>query len=1092
MQSSSVKSNTTTSEVATKNSFWRSSFLWGTAFIWGLFLVYMIVAVPLIEGQSASQIPAIDPTGAFKAQSAGRWLSLFPEKSWQRDESDRNVIQAKNTILIFKDYFIQENGNVEVRKLSLLVFDQSEDEEENQADLNRKSLQGFPLVIDADEGAILKTQKPTVGNFGEVEEIRFLGPARFSRRNSDYQKSFEIKTQNLVITPQGASTPDKVTFRFGDSLGTANGLKIQFGTTQTENLVPQKLTQVDQLNSLAFESIEHFMVRVPKKLPEIGFHQYAVRCSGPATFEHVTKQMVFHQQVVLQHIEEKSELHCKKLAIFFSEKEKPNRNKKSKKSFLSGGLEPNRFLATGMPAEIRYQERTGHVFAENINYLFDENTVTLTSPKNIWVTLQTKEAKLSVPKIIYRGVKKDRVVQGRSINKPAEGNGAFRGQIEAIGNGTLVLQPKPSETNPSGKRPEDVVVNWSERMWVRPDQENPLQTVISLFGSVKTSLGPGKQVQSDTIHLWTKAQEKKNNLTKESLSDPFSGAKIDFLLAQGKVKMETEKIQAHIDEARVFLADKLPLNSNQHLSLSSRSDQSTLQSQSAFPARIRHRVMKVLTGHLHESIITIGDKEKTKILGKKLTVKMRPKSNSDRSEKMDIQYLEIQGNVQVFPLDYIPGVTRTAPKFYMNASRVVGQAGKHNSKHSNLPNQPAPITTDETPPLRWTIYGWEKKRAILKSKGVSFEGHPIYFDQINNQVWTDNPGVMTFPITGKIQVNQNDGFRQNSFEREKIQQAKPVTGQGKVKWNGQLYFDGKTAQISGLVDCQVHNRNEKGNREDLRAFADQIKIVLEFPIRMDQQNRVAENPEVESLQLSQLANSKTQTRLYQLESDPAGKPISEYLLLCKAANYQTLERKVQIGGPGKLWYISQPKASNKESDKNRVAFNTEKAPELEFLKVEFREKFDGFMDLGKFVFSGPSKSVHGKLPNWENKDESNLIDPMRLTCNWLSLNQWQPKGRLQKVTEIDAKGSVHVQGADFEALASELRYSQRKDLFTVQGDARSAARFFQIDPITGKKNMLAADLIKYSPSQQWFQVDGHKAGDITSFSTRRRSGSTNR
>lgn len=1024
------------------------------------FAGYLTMVAPLLEGQSAAGIPSIDPLGIFKSETPGQWISLFSQDAWQRDETHRNIITADGNILVFQDYHHQEDGTLKVSRLCLLLFDKDSQNERGEVDLDGRH---YPTVVEAIDGAVLtfdQARPSAIGKYGELQEIRFLGEVQFWKESRDKQKAMFLQTRHLVVTGQKATTSERVQFRFGDSLGRANGLELVFENPDLQQTLRPALTRIEGISLARFQNIEHLELKLPGDSPLPGQtnesknkpREVQLRCQGPAEFYFDELYANFHRQVQVDDVESGYRLDSHLLQVLFTaatlgKGDSQSDISASRSEFLPKGLTPQRMVAQGDPASgqsavVRQDQRQTQLTAAQLTYDLTSQQFLATAeipgtPVNTFpdsVRLMAKDLQVDVRELNYR-------MPPKAAPKEAIG------QVWARGSGRM----KHQSDN------QTVWITWQKQMTLLDDRDMHDRKVISFYGQVTAHSPEQWDMSSDEMHFWIKQLP---GLDGKSRFQP------DLLLCQNQVRFQTDDMIGDVQQAKIYFPDS-PSN-GQDFPTSVSSTRPVRSTNPRPPGQVVRLGRPNFMPDDEKDSRTVDVREGPYIQAESLTVTLievsPPPGNAvatpSERPKYQPHQIQVQGGVSIVQARWDQQLLEPLndPEYRITGDKITGV----NQGNDN----------EGKPQFSWDVHGTNQETATVKTPQFQLNSEQLQFDQRANRAWSKRPGQALFPIDMDSPL-----FSDNPQTVPSDDQPLPP-GKGSLNWNDQMDFDGKKFRVYGQVRCLIQQPTPTGSKQ-IQSFADQMVIELDRTVSFTQQDKAASqrSPGLKKLTLkSPEADGKHPVRLYQQEYDQDLNLLAQEIIWAPSVIMDRPRNELSIQGQGKLWSIR--KDEKKSEGAIQLAEHTE--AKLNYIDIQFERSLLGDLTEGQFTFSGPVRAMYGIAEQWQVDDpQRDLMDPVRLDCDTLVLNRWKVEQDRDFEMELNASGSVHILGQQYEALAERLNYNKSQDLLTVEGDARNAARFWQDNSVTGKRNHVIAQKIWYKPTSKWFNFEGLKQSDLT-------------
>ena len=380
--------------------------------------------------------------------------------------------------------------------------------------------------------------------------------------------------------------------------------------------------------------------------------------------------------------------------------------------------------------------------------------------------------------------------------------------------------------------------------------------------------------------------------------------------------------------------------------------------------------------------------------------------------------------------------------------------------------------------------------ATIEARGMLLTAEQINADQQTGKFWINGPGKATLQIDAKMLGQQASNSSAN--RRAANDPPTPVT----LTWQKGLDGAGQRIVIQGRVLAE----SQQGWVQADRAIA---LLTRPLAIKRKTGQRGTSNQKIEVAQVTLEGNVVMDHR----EVDEQGQQSHDNLQL-RSVTFNQLTGEIKGDGPGTLRSVRLTDQSASFADLagagRQPATTTQpgatqpkaKEPELRFLRVDFVQGISGNMNQRVLRFHRRVRSVYGPVDDWQQ--ELPLYDPDRLppdsvtlACETLSVNedpmgpQPQP-GAKKKLGPIElvASENVEIEGRSdkqglFQAQATTASYSQRKDLFVLQGDGQHDAVLRHRDAQTGQFVETPAGTIMYWASEPRVQLrDIHRPFDF--------------
>jgi len=403
--------------------------------------------------------------------------------------------------------------------------------------------------------------------------------------------------------------------------------------------------------------------------------------------------------------------------------------------------------------------------------------------------------------------------------------------------------------------------------------------------------------------------------------------------------------------------------------------------------------------------------------------------------------------------------------------------------------------------FQWSIFG-DQTPAEVVTMEAALRSSELHFDQAAHLVWSSQPGHLDFRSAPRGDAGgPGAGVADPS-----------LSGQGQAWWSESLRFDGRVGVLDGQVRVVMEEVVADGSQHHTQAWGDQLRIELSESVSFQTGNSGASRPTAQRLVLSQVLEPSERENIEERQAEeamtlsqagqprteptdgrvrvehrrhrPDGSLLSRDQIWSPQVDWDQRQDSVIAAGPGRLASL-RGSTEARPMPAAQVGGGQAKA-EWTLVQVDFGRQLDGRLNAGRFLFSGPVAALYGQADDWQAaEDPRRLRDPFRLTSDTLTIDRWQASPSSEYEVEMEARGRVHVWGQDFEGLAQRINFAQQQDLLTMQGDARSPARFWRSGAAPQQRDHLSAQKIWYRPQSQDFRFEGFQEGNLNIFSDRR-------
>ncbi len=1022
---------------------------------------YVLLAVPrlepplaLKEKQRVGEPASGEPIGGGLTKYQRLLSNYFPTDHWSLVGKPKIFTNGTEQVMLVIDNYTRRPVG-------------TGDEDTTQVDISQFAMLMFPtpphgdvaaprdaIILEAQQGARLLFDDfhPELGRIGQITQGVFPGPIRIRSDMHDPgpEDDLLVETSDLQMNTKLLYTAKPVRFRMGQTVGGGQELEVRF--LANEHTSPKD----NSLKIAGFDSLEirrEVRMRMqldassmltgndkPAKTKPTQPYDVAkkepakpidVTCNGPFTFDFVRYVASVDRDVVVRQLNADGpadQLNCNQLDIHFaprpalpSDKDAPVVVDPSKRQNRElGRLEAAAIVALGHPAVAVSPSKRIEARGDRIHIALRErrlrieggNDTRLTSGPNV----------LQAPIIDYQ--------------QPEEGAESQIGKFRATGPGSLHFVMDE-------KRPDQIFHSvWQGSVQLGREKGQP---VIVMEGRPELAFASAGSLIGDQIRLYLRELDGKSPtgfaVGGGSGKEPQAKLAPDRLIAVGRVEIaspqmaaRTQQLQANFQIAPELAAP--PTNADGQPAPSGKPAQSTPANKpstkpSASPSQPPAAPKNTPSAPSEQSYQVVADQMRLEVLVKGQTAVPTT--------------LACEGNIIVRG---VPQPGDTQQPIEIRGQQVLVDKLDTKTPHITLKGTNSAAAN---PPAGG---GASNQPAQLSGRGVTLLVDTIEADGRDSHMWSDGPGEAVVLMARDLQGNAT---------------ASPTPV--KVHWQNGLRFDGQTIAFDENVVVASADSTLKCDR-----LLAKLAAPIQFGQRMDQA----------VTSLSQI-DCVGRVAIENLSRDLGGVNAHDRMELGHLTiNQQTGEvrgqgpgiiRSTRYGaGAGLLTGLPDGKSSSPPAAANAPG------SKLYFLRVDFRTGLEGNIYTRMLTFHDRVRTVYGPVDAWGQeldplRPETLPPDSMTLSCDHLQLNEdpaatksaaapnsavAKAMGKIQLVAQSNVKidGQSPSQG-QFTVQADSVSYDQGKELFILQGDARTPAKLWR-RTATGDSPPLEAEKIFYN------------------------------
>ncbi|MEM8864943.1 MAG: hypothetical protein AAGF31_05290, partial [Planctomycetota bacterium] len=1035
--------------------------------------------------------------------------NYFPADHWSLTGLPK-VIESGPVMLVIDDYTKDDRGRVDLTKCAAVLFPTR-----RQAG---KPAPSDAVIFEAPGGARLQFDEnfqPSRGRIGRITNGLFPGQVtiRSGMREPDASDDLLISTRDVQMNETLVFTPHEVLIRHGRSTGRGRRLEIKLLEEEHSRSGGLKIAGVEsieifeqvklQLHLGKFNPLRDTVARIHAPTVQRAIKRTAyspdddgaaawgvgqasdgpvldsvysrrppgatppavaamresrqptrveppleITCAGSFRMDLTEFVATFHDRVRAWQLNldgQSDQLTCRELRLSFGSgddrqqvridpRREPEVAQRQKRAL--GKLQPRRLEAVGDPVKVDSPSRGAQARGRSLTFDFLHRQLTLDGGG---AKIRRGENLVEAPIIRYE--------------HPPEGSAAAIGKMWVAGPGYLRAVPRENEPD------RMIEARWGKAAGVEfpvtllPDERgNPLLTVVGRPEIKSTSLGK-------------LTAERLVATLRETLPDGKEGPAIELgksgdnrlaiiperIDADGRVEVDSLKISAATDTLTVWVLNQL---SNK------RSD--VRQPNTPLPATQDGSSAFALAGQAGATGGNRSPKQQSPV----------PYRLTARSAELEV---ELAGK-------------RAEPTTLLCTGAVDFRELNAKPGEEPLRVRGARLRVDDlSSDIRLTIHGAAEDapansaKAIINARGVTLHARDAHLDQAKNRLWADGPGDATLRTT-------RDLFGQQTNAATDLH----------LSWRGGWVFDGRRITIRKDVFGQGPHDWVRTNK-----LIATLSQPITFGKKIDRPRGSGRAVEVAQIECRDGVTIDHRTL------DEQG-PTSH-----ERAQLATLTINQQTGaiagtGPGwvrsvRLSSGSNPLANLAGSAPAATTPPSSNQPRLRLLRVHFQQNLAGNYkgSVRQINFSGQVRTIYGPVISWQQdlpvvSPQALPPDTATLACDYLQVSE-DPTARFNgsplvvsktKLAPIEliATGNVRMEGAAddgsvFNALANRASYNQSKELFVLEGDARSKATLWVQKPGEGRLKYPAGK-ISYWRTSGKVQTDNFGAVQYTPTATR--------
>lgn len=1011
------------------------------------FGAYALLAVPRLEpaiklrtSTPINELPSAD-TQARMDRHRQKLAHLFPKGAWQLAQP--KVLETEHGTLLFKDYKPLEDGRIELKPLSLILYTGKPAPTTGL----RPAAPPRPMVLNAPDGAILQFDgdtDPSRADFGRLVggllagEISISSPATSPSAND----ALSITTRNVQLDERRVWTPHAVNFRYGPSYGSGRDLVITMlpadkdGPKSSgpafEGVKSLELVHLDKLHLEAAGNMLPGKRKKPTSEPAANASKappapVEVTCQGPFLFDFVERVASFEDNVDVIRLNPdgpSDQLNCQLLSIYFSKPEENDEDPTKKRASPSMSMDVDHVVAVGHPAVLRAPSMGATARGERLEYHLVGQRIVLEDRER--VMLLDERFDIEARQLEYQ-------MSEQGLGRLwAAGPGKLRARrvepttVKTASAPRMRAPVTPIAARPDANAPTTLEATWKKELRLRPHEG---QYVVSLLEDATVGVSQMGGFAADEIHLWLNEVPTDAAKARPSAASKFPGTsrlqvEPDRMLATGRVRINATQMEGQTGRLEVWFRNAAPpvaalpapMTGSSPAPVATPAPSSAPATTASLP-----RPKKTPPQAPGQKMHLLGDVVRIQL--------------TRSGEETALDEVSVDGKVKLWDAPLKPGAQ---PQLVITGDALRLRGG-----------------TEATAVVR--VLG---APAVIVAQGMTLRGSNVHLHRAENRMWIEGPGDMQLPLTSDLSGKQ-------------LERPTEVL----VRWQQGFEFDGSVAHFAGNAQVETPNQQQW-------ARADAIDVTLTK--RVDFSNTKSDvKPEVQQIAF------EGSFALENRSLDPAGKLASIEKMQAESVRIDQQSGRMEADGPGWLSTVRLGSSSAALSigglggGAPRVPSAAPAGgPQFTYLFVEFQRQVVGNLFQRQVEFHRHVRTIYGPVNGWqetlsidtppEQLGEQSVI----MECQKLELRQMPGSFPDTTTMEMDATGDTVVEGRGFTARASRISYQDEKQLLVLEGDGRQDAELVRQARVGGPQSNLKARKIMYWKYDNRVEVDDARMLDL--------------
>ena len=1088
-----------------------------------LYACYEQFAVPLLEGpqKTITKVESdLENDSQPIHQDKSRITELLPPGSDHWELEPCSTLKLDEGIILFKKRKNCPDGSVEFSPFTFVSGETTLDDGTPSETGER------PFIVRSTEGANIQFNEPLNGmNFDGIKPVlcKLLGEVKiYSRSDKTRDESLiYIATRNVTIDPHEIKTPERVEFKFGESLGIGSDLTIELAHPSS---ALADFSNITGIHNLQLERVEKIQLEPESKKSEFAPNAFQpasplmppaenqrnskdgpieVTCKGSFQFNFATGYAEFFDSVTANQIAQQNKIECDHLVLMFgapsNTQSTPLKSARSKTKIS----ELSRLVANGTPATIT----TPSASIEANTLTFDPETNLFSGQKNQTVTgqpvrIQSDEMSLEADLLRYR----------------ANQDGSL-GDLQIVGPGWIRLDGKTNENA--------ISASWKKNLRTIPNPQNPDLFQLVLSGESTISTDSQTSINAEQISIQIRKTYAPTLREPPAVNSTFSkptsaSGKPNYTpvqltttgatyLRSPEINGQTEKLVAvwseppAVDNTRVgrrqlslkpvqqqnkpqlgtiksvsstTLANPQPnpQPNPQQLPIASAgsrlSPQRNLQNFNTTDDR-RPPTTQAFNSPPRSNLNSkFNSLPKLEFSAQKLTLLL--KSNDSQTE---VKKMLLQGGVTI----------QRKPK-PVGANNVIAQQQQNSPFEIKDSSEVELEKIDNSEFHRLTIVSDQPGGANLSFGDLNVSGNRIKIDEKSNKLEIHGKGTLYF------HSKDQDQALPARFARTGTASQPQDATQLNVQWDEGMIFNGDTIYFQKEVLAKTQQQSSDGASATLDSHSDAMFVYLNkrFSFHDPQKSppKIREFDFKNHIPNANRAFKNNQTllpdpvhpepvKILRQTFNPNREQTQKILAHIEGAKVNIDSGMTQLSGPGK---IAIHRLNTGNAGLPSLTFEqqpNQNAGPLSFIQVDFQGEMRIDSQNDRLSTSNGAKVFYDTVSRWIPANQGKLNPgSVTLVCGELEIERWAPRNQKQTV-ELLATKNVTFKSDALDITADRITYNGSTDKITIKGNNRNDANLVHRKfPGDLKPDRLNARSFSYSVKDKALSADGMRRLDI--------------
>lgn len=551
-----------------------------------------------------------------------------------------------------------------------------------------------------------------------------------------------------------------------------------------------------------------------------------------------------------------------------------------------------------------------------------------------------------------------------------------------------------------------LVARWAEELVMEPGEREGVRVLRISGQAVVQQPAEKSQLSAQAIRMWFRERSEPRPTEQTTGTTAFAGTKLE------PIRLEAEQDVRIISPRLTGPTNRLEVLFDQEAVVTNGTVDRERLSPPAFKGRTADR----------NTATKLGDK-KFNVRSETIQVVYRAEPGEDQSEMPEVR---LNGQVFVKSVDSQEKMTLTGDSLHVLEDASGNQTMK--------------------------LVGSNRRPAVVRQMDRQIEGTSIFLERAANKAEVIGKGTLKFVVT-------------KDFEGKELADPEPL----EIVWVEGMTFDGVTAHLRGRVTATLGD----GVAQRQELVCPEMRVHFTETISFTEGLNGGDESKLGKLLRSIECLGGVTVNSFEFSE---GRTLEE-----RHGSFRSIDINQQTGntvaaGPGWItsWTQDRPRLSKAVSARANASAQARESA-WNYTRIDFLGKVNGNFHQRTTTFNRDVAIVYGPVDRL-----AQVVDPdsgpggelpegaVRMTCDQLEITERGAK-KGQRTMELLASGNAELDGRKVHAEADDIKYDERKELFTVVSHGNRMARLWQRERVGSPWRDFVGRRFDYSERNQGFK-----------------------